>query len=85
MTSKKADSGSAPAELPSFEEALAELEALVETLEEGDLSLEDSLKSFERGVVLARACQEALARAEQKVMLLSSTDPEAEPAPFEGE
>lgn len=85
MTKKKADTGSAPAELPSFEEALSELEELVEILEQGDLSLEDSLKSFERGVVLARACQEALAKAEQKVTMLSRTDPDAEPTPFSGE
>ena len=51
----------------------------------GDLSLEDSLKSFERGVALARVCQEALARAEQKVTMLSSTDPDAEPTPFDGD
>ena len=46
---------------------MAELEALVERLERGDLPLEESLKQFERGVVLARACQTALKAAEQKV------------------
>jgi exodeoxyribonuclease VII small subunit len=85
VTKKKANTESAPAEIPSFEEALSELEQLVETLEQGDLSLEDSLKSFERGVALARVCQEALARAEQKVTMLSSTDPDAEPTPFDGD
>jgi len=44
---------------PAFEEALAELEALVDQLERGDLSLEDSLKSFERGVALTALCQRA--------------------------
>jgi len=48
---------------PAFEEALAELEALVDQLERGDLSLEDSLKSFERGVALTALCQRALAAA----------------------
>ena len=47
---------------PEFETALAELEALVETLEQGDLSLDESLKQFERGVQLTRACQQALIR-----------------------
>jgi exodeoxyribonuclease VII small subunit len=85
VTRKKADTGPAPAELPSFEEALSELEELVDSLEQGDLSLEESLKSFERGVALARACQEALTRAEQKVAMLSSTEPDAEPTPFESD
>ena len=53
-----------------FEKALAELEELVETFEQGDLSLEESLKQFERGVALTRSCQKALADAEQKVKLL---------------
>jgi exodeoxyribonuclease VII small subunit len=56
---------------PAFEEALKELESLVETLEQGDQSLEESLKSFERGVSLTRLCQEALKEAEQKVQILS--------------
>ena len=55
-----------------FEKALAELESLVERLEAGDLSLEESLKDFERGVSLTRACQKALAEAEQKVQILLS-------------
>ena len=53
-----------------FEKALAELEKLVETMEAGDMSLEDSLKQFERGVALTRSCQKALADAEQKVQIL---------------
>ena len=53
-----------------FENALAELEELVETFEQGELSLEDSLKQFERGVALTRSCQKALAEAEQKVKIL---------------
>ena len=85
MTRKKPDTAPPPPEVPSFETALEELEALVETLERGDLSLEDSLKTFERGVVLARTCQEALARAEQKVSLLSAPDADAEPTPFDSE
>jgi len=57
-------------ESPDFEAALAELEKLVETLEQGDLSLEASLEHFERGVALTRQCQKALRDAEQKVEIL---------------
>lgn len=53
-----------------FEEALAELEQLVEQLERGDLTLEQSLAQFERGVGLARECRESLSAAEQKVQIL---------------
>lgn len=53
-----------------FEDALAELEQLVNRLEQGDISLEESLKSFERGVILTRTCQQALQEAEQKVQIL---------------
>ena len=55
---------------PDFEKSLAELESLVEKLEGGDLSLEDSLKAFERGVKLTRECQSALESAETKVEIL---------------
>ncbi|MEW6513953.1 MAG: exodeoxyribonuclease VII small subunit [Pseudomonadota bacterium] len=54
----------------SFEAALQELERLVQTLESGGASLEDSLKAYERGTVLLRHCQETLAQAEQKIRIL---------------
>ena len=54
-----------------------------ETLEQGDLSLEESLKSFERGVALTRTCQMALKEAEQKVQILSDQRIDAEPEPFD--
>jgi len=57
-------------EKPDFETSLKELESLVETMEKGDLSLEDSLSHFERGVQLSRTCQQALKAAEQKVEIL---------------
>lgn len=63
-----------------FETAMAELEALVERLERGELTLEQSLADFERGVALTRACQQALEQAEQRVRIL--TDPQGEPEPF---
>lgn len=53
-----------------FETSLKELENLVETMEEGDISLEDSLKNFEKGIALTRACHQALSDAEQKVKIL---------------
>jgi exodeoxyribonuclease VII small subunit len=79
VTSKKSRSpeldleGAAPAETAppaDFERSLTELESIVEQLEQGDLSLDDSLKQFERGVQLTRVCQSALKQAEQKVEIL---------------
>ena len=67
---------------PTFEEAMAELEALVETMEQGELTLEESLKSFERGIELTRTCQTALKEAEQKIEILSGKDENAELEPF---
>ena len=65
-----------------FEKALAELEQLVETMEKGDLTLEESLKQFERGITLTRACQKALANAEQKVQILTRNNESGELAEF---
>ena len=65
-----------------FERSLAELEALVERLEQGDLALDDALKSFERGVALTRQCQGALKAAQQKVEILLNTSPTGAPEPF---
>ena len=66
-----------------FEASLQELEVLVERMEQGDLSLEQSLKDFERGVALTRACQQALQEAEQKVQILMRKDEEADLSAFE--
>ncbi len=54
-----------------FEKSLKELETLVDKLEKGDLSLEDSLKNFEQGVKLTRECRQALQTAEQKISVLN--------------
>jgi exodeoxyribonuclease VII small subunit len=67
---------------PDFEQALAELEAVVERLEHGELPLEDALKQFERGIELARSCRAALKQAEQKVEVLLARNPEATPEPI---
>lgn len=66
---------------PDFETALKELETLVERMETGETSLEESLKDFERGIELTRSCQTALTEAEQKVEILLKKD--GEPEPFE--
>lgn len=68
-----------------FEKSLKELESLVEKMEHGDLSLEDSLSHFERGVQLSRACQQALKTAEQKVAILMQKDGQEETIPFDSE
>lgn len=54
----------------SFEQSLNELQELVERLESGDLSLEQSLATFEQGIGLTRECQSALQEAEQRVQML---------------
>lgn len=66
-----------------FEKSLAELEALVDAMESGDLSLEDALKSFEQGVKLTQQCQQALRAAEQKVTLLTQAASTPEETPFQ--
>jgi len=65
-----------------FEKSLDELEKLVALMEEGDLTLEDSLKHFERGIALTRSCQQALVEAEQKVRILISNQGKDELEPF---
>jgi len=59
-----------------FEEVLTELESLVDTLEQGELTLEQSLAYFERGIALTRTCRKALDAAEQKVRILTNESPE---------
>jgi exodeoxyribonuclease VII small subunit len=59
---------------PNFEAALDELEQLVRRMEAGEMSLEESLAAFERGVMLTRDCQKALKAAELRVQLLTQTE-----------
>ncbi|MCB1671837.1 MAG: exodeoxyribonuclease VII small subunit [Gammaproteobacteria bacterium] len=66
-----------------FEEALDQLEALVSAMEEGELSLEESLRAFETGVKLTRECQNALDKAEQKVQTLLDDAGTTEPLEFD--
>jgi exodeoxyribonuclease VII small subunit len=59
---------------PDFEKSLAELEAIVEKLETGDLPIEESLKFFEKGIALTRDCQGALDAAQARVDILLKRD-----------
>jgi len=68
-----------------FEAALEELEKLVERMEKGELTLEESLRDFERGIELTRKCQQALQEAEQRVQMLAGKDVDADLVPFEDE
>ena len=56
----------------NFEAAMEELEGIVATMEAGELSLDESLKAFERGVLLTRQCQSALQQAQLKVQMLTA-------------
>lgn len=69
----------------SFEDALSELESLVDQMEKGEMTLEESLASFERGVKLTRTCEQALKAAEQKVEILTQSGDEDILQPFETE
>jgi exodeoxyribonuclease VII small subunit len=69
----------------SFEESLNELEQIVTELEQGDVSLDDALKQFERGISLVRGSQSKLEQAQQKVAILLADDPQAPLSPFDVE
>ncbi len=61
-----------------FAMAIEELEALVSSMEDGELSLEESLQAFEKGIKLTRECQTALKNAEQKVQVLLNANGDTE-------
>ncbi len=69
----------------NFEQSLTQLQALVEQLEQGDLSLEQALAHFEQGVTLTRECQQALSQAEQKVTQLLERNEQLIEQPFSAE
>lgn len=66
-----------------FEQSLEELEQLVEKMEAGDLSLDQSLTAYERGVGLYRQCQQALEQAELRVRLVTDPAQPEKSEPFE--
>ena len=72
--------------MPSFEDRLTALEAVVERLERGDLSLDDSVRLFEEGVLLSNACKVELEKAEGRVqVLVKAPNGEMQAAELEGE
>lgn len=66
----------------SFEDAMTELQTIVQNMENGQLSLEDSLKSFERGIGLVSSTQAKLQQAEQKVQILMQQQGQQTLQPF---
>lgn len=64
---------------------MIELESLVERMEQGEQSLEDSLKDFERGIALTRNCQKSLQDSEQKIQQLIKKNDQDELVPFDEE
>jgi exodeoxyribonuclease VII small subunit len=72
----------APSPVADFEQSLDALEQLVERMEQGDMSLEDSLAAYERGVGLYRRCQTALEEAEMRVRLLTDPQDPASAQPY---
>ena len=71
-----------PSPVADFESSLDQLEQLVEKMEHGEMSLEESLAAYERGVGLYRKCQTALEQAELRVRLLTDPDDPAGAQPF---
>lgn len=59
---------------PTFEQALEQLESIVEDIEEGKVSLEESIERYGRGMELIKTCRSILHRAEQKIQLLAESD-----------
>jgi exodeoxyribonuclease VII small subunit len=68
-----------------FEEALKKLEEIVREMESGDLTLEESLKSFEEGIRLSRFCAKKLDEAERRIEVLLKNEEGADIKPFKGE
>jgi exodeoxyribonuclease VII small subunit len=68
-----------PCDAPTFEQALADLERIVRELEDGKISLEESLARYEQGVVLLKRCYSQLRQAEQRIVQLSGVDGDGNP------
>ena len=84
VSKKKTSKNSTKDDTPlDFESAIQELEALVERMEQGDQSLEQSLKDFEKGIALTRSCQKSLQETEQKIQQLIDKNGQDELVPFE--
>ena len=85
--STRTDQASTEQPPQTFEQALAELEAVVRILEDGRIGLDESLAKYEEGVRLLKVCRESLQNAERKIMLLTGLDPNGNPViePFSEE
>lgn len=83
MPKKTTKKTSASGNEVNFEQALSELENLVEKMEKGELSLEEAMADFQRGVELSRTCQKTLKAAEQKVRILMEQGDKGQLAPFD--
>jgi exodeoxyribonuclease VII small subunit len=68
-----------------FEKALAKLEDIVRRMEQGDMTLEESLKAFEEGIRLSRLCAKRLDEAERRIHLLLKTEEGLSVRPYSGE
>ena len=82
MARKPDSDNPAASPVADFEQSLDALEQLVEQMERGEMSLEESLAAYERGVGLYRMCQTALEQAELRVRLLSDPQDPASAEPF---
>lgn len=80
-TTKQAEANREEEKEPDFEAALAELESLVDRLEKGEMSLDESLRQFKRGVELTRRCQKILDEAQQVVEQLTDNEDESSSVP----
>ncbi len=70
----QAPSAGAPANIKAFEASLEELKTIVEQMESGSMTLDESLQAFERGVELTRQCQGALTAAQERIQILTRVD-----------
>jgi exodeoxyribonuclease VII small subunit len=82
MARKPTETDAAASPVNDFEASLDALETLVEKMEHGEMSLEESLAAYERGVGLYRRCQQALEQAELRVKLLTDPEQPSSAAPF---
>ena len=74
-----------PESLPSLEQSLAEISQLIDKMEQGEVTLEQSLHDFERGITLVKHCQKVLEDAEQKVTILTQNQSQTELKAYEKE
>lgn len=77
------DTASEPLAVAHFERSLEELEQLVQKMERGEMSLDESLRAYERGIGLFRQCQSALEQAELRIRMLSDPLDESSASPLD--